>query len=167
MEPTSSDFVEQLRRSATSVGALVTLANGKPSLEQCGPAELSLLLSELHEAGYSIVNSRPHDASTNLGVMRNTGRIPEFFNVEMGRSSVNLPTTDGLFIAFLGPDGVGKTTTVDRVMARLKPIFGKQQLFHWRPQLIKPRTKDEELKDENGWTSINRHGDPPRVSCSR
>lgn len=158
----ATDFIEHLRRSATSVGALVSLCDGKPSLEQCGPAELSLLLSELHEGGYSIVSSRSNGLGMQFGVMRATSGIPVFFHVEFGRSSVTLPKTDGLFIAFLGPDGVGKTTTVDRVMARLKPIFGEQHLFHWRPQVIKPRTKEDEVAAENGWTSMNRHGDPPR-----
>ncbi len=154
-------FVEQFRRCAENVGALLT-NDHRPSLEACGPAELSLLLTELHDSGYSIISSRPTSTGTGLGVMRATGAIPEFFHVEIGRSSVPLPKTDGLFLAFLGPDGVGKTTTVDRVMARLKPIFEEQQLFHWRPQVIKPRTKEDELSNAHGWTSINRHGDPPR-----
>ena len=162
MQSTPPDFIEQFRRSATSVGALVAMTNGGPSLEQCGPAELSLLLSELHEAGYSIVSSRLNGASMRLGVMRVSIGLPDFFHVDIARSSVRLPATDGLFMAFLGPDGVGKTTTVDRVMARLKPIFGEQQLFHWRPQLIKPRRRGDELNGESGWMSINRHGDPPR-----
>jgi thymidylate kinase len=162
MHSSPADFIEQFRRSATSVGALVTVNNGRPSLEQCGPAELSLLLSELHEAGYSIVSSRPNGVSMRLGVMRVTTGLPEFFHVDIACSSVSLPATDGLFMAFLGPDGVGKTTTVDRVMARLKPIFSAQQLFHWRPQLIKPRAQGDELVGERGWMSINRHGDPPR-----
>jgi thymidylate kinase len=140
----------------------VSLSNDKPSLEQCGPAELSLLLTELHDEGYSIVSSRPHASGLRLGVMRSTGAIPEFFQVEVGPSRISMPTTGGLFVAFLGPDGVGKTTTVDRVMARLKPIFGEQHLFHWRPQLIKPRTNEDEIASGDGWTSINRHGDPPR-----
>jgi thymidylate kinase len=158
----AADFIEHLRRSATSVGALVSLYNGKPSLEQCGLAELSLLLTELHEAGYSIVSSRPYSTGMRLGVMHVTSGMPEFFHVDFGLSSVTLPKTDGLFIAFLGPDGVGKSTTVDRVMARLKPIFGNQHLFHWRPQVLKPRTEEDELSCGKEWTSINRHGDPPR-----
>ncbi len=121
-----------------------------------------MLLTELHDSGYSIISSRPHGTGARLGVMRTTAGIPEFFHVEMGRSSVPLPKTDGMFLAFLGPDGVGKTTTVDRVMARLKPIFEEQHLFHWRPQVIKPRTKEDEISNHSGWTSINRHGDPPR-----
>lgn len=160
--PLVSQFVDQFRRSASAVGALVSTAADKPSLEQCGPAELSLLLSELHDAGYAIVSSRPHRTGTRLGVMHSTGAIPQFFHVDLGHTSVTLPDTQGLFIAFLGPDGVGKTTTVDRVMARLKPIFEEQHLFHWRPQVIKPRTREDEINSDHGWTSINRHGDPPR-----
>jgi thymidylate kinase len=158
----AKEFIDHLRRSATSVGAQVSVCLGRPTLENCGPAELSVLLTELHDGGYSIVSSRLHGVVIRLGVMRNSNGIPEFFQVELSRSSVRLPKTDGLFLAFLGPDGVGKTTTIDRVMARLKPIFDHQQLFHWRPQVIKPRTVEDEVTGDNGWTSINRHGDPPR-----
>jgi thymidylate kinase len=159
----TEDFIEHLQQAAASVGALVSLLNGNASLEQCGPVEFSLLLTELHEDGYSIVSSRPHDSGMQLGVMRASGGIPQFFPIELHRSSVRLPKTDGLFIAFLGPDGVGKTTTVDGVTEHLKPIFGEQHLFHWRPQVIKPRTQEEEeIGNDDGWTSINRHGDPPR-----
>ena len=157
----ASQFVEQFSRCAENVGALLT-HDETPSLEACGAAELSVLLTELHDRGYSIISSRPHGGALRLGVMHATGGIPEFFHVEIARSSVSLPKTQGLFIAFLGPDGVGKTTTVDRVMARLKPIFEEQRLFHWRPQVIKPRTHEDEFKSGEGWMSINRHGDPPR-----
>jgi thymidylate kinase len=157
----ATQFVEHFRRCAGSVGARLTY-DERPSLEACGAAELSVLLTELHDTGYSIIGSRPHRTGTRLGVMHATGGIPEFFNVEMGRSSVAFPATEGLFLAFLGPDGVGKTTTVDGVMARLKPIFEEQQLFHWRPQLIKPRTQEDDVGNSSGWTAINRHGDPPR-----
>lgn len=158
----ASDFIEHLRRAATSVGCVVSGEESCLSIEQCGPAELSLLLAELHESGYSIVSSRPNSGQVQLGIMKSTNGIPEFFSVQLERGSVNLPRTDGLFLAFLGPDGVGKTTTINLVAESLKPIFGDQHLFHWRPQLIKPRTTDEELKINDGWTSLNRHGDPPR-----
>jgi len=159
--PAATQFVEQFRRCASSVGALVT-EEARPRLEACGPVELSVLLTELHDSGYSIISSRPVLGGTRLGVMHTTAGIPEFFHAEIGHSSVALPKSEGLFLAFLGPDGVGKTTTVDRVMARLKPIFSEQHLFHWRPQIIKPRTQEDELSNASGWTSINRHGDPPR-----
>lgn len=159
--PRVTQFIEDFRRCAADVGALLT-HNDRPSLEQCGPAELSVLLTDLHDAGYSIISARPNSTGTRLGVMHSTSGIPEFFNVDIARSSVTLPSTEGLLVAFLGPDGAGKTTTVDRVMARLKPIFEEQQLFHWRPQVIKPRRKGDELQADDGWTSINRHGDPPR-----
>ena len=158
----ASDFVERLRRAATSVGCFVSGEESYPCIEQCGPAELSLLLTYLHESGYSIVSSRPNSGQVQLGIMKSTDGIPEFFSVHLARGSVNLPRTDGLFLVFLGPDGVGKTTTIDLVTQSLKPIFGDQRLFHWRPQLIKPRTTDEELNVNNGWTSLNRHGEPPR-----
>jgi thymidylate kinase len=159
---TTSEFIEHPRRAASSVGSVVASREGELFLDHCGPAELSLLLTELHDRGYSIVSSRPGKQNAQLGIMRPTDGIPEFFTVNIASSSVKLPKTDGLFLAFLGPDGVGKTTTVDRVMAHLKPIFSEQSLFHWRPQVIKPRSSENELHDGDSWTSINRHGDPPR-----
>src|SRR4051812_29588911 len=121
----ASDFIEHLRRAASSVGCVVS-GGDAPCIEQCGPAELSLLLTDLHEVGYSIVSSRPEGGCVQLGIMKWTRSIPEFFSVRLAQASVNLPKTDGLFLAFLGPDGVGKTTTASLVMENLKPIFADQ-----------------------------------------
>jgi thymidylate kinase len=167
---TAMAFIEHLRRSAVSVGAYVLDHDGTLVLGNCGPAELSLILPGLRKEGYSIVSSRPSKSGTQLGIMQTTSAIPNFLRLTVPESSVPWPVTEGLFLAFLGPDGVGKTTTVDRVMTRLKPIFGEQQLFHWRPQVLKPRTQEEERQDDDDWMAINRHGDPPRgilVSLAR
>ncbi len=157
----AADFVELLRMACTPLGGSVSVHGGRPTLQGCGPAELSSLLAHLQEAGYSIVSSRPTSWGTELGVMLKTDGVPEFFRVELGRSSITFPQTDGLLLAFLGPDGVGKTTTVANVMSKLRTVFDDQHLFHWRPQIIKPRSEQEVLEDK-GWMCINRHGEPPR-----
>lgn len=44
----------------------------------------------------------------------------------------------GIWIAFLGPDGAGKSTVIDILRKRLSELFplGAQSQFHWRPQLL-------------------------------
>lgn len=71
----------------------------------------------------------------------------------------------GLFLALLGPDGVGKSTTTARIKQDLSSLFSQQREFHWRPQLIMPRPEDPEIKARGGLQEMfsqNRHGDPPR-----
>lgn len=41
----------------------------------------------------------------------------------------------GLFVVFLGPDGAGKTTVIERVERELAPAFRKTSRFHLRPRL--------------------------------
>jgi thymidylate kinase len=72
----------------------------------------------------------------------------------------------GLFLALLGPDGVGKSTTTANIKRDLTPLFSQQREFHWRPQLLMPRPEDPRPGDRSGrlqeMFSQNRHGDPPR-----
>jgi thymidylate kinase len=155
-------FFAALQGAAERAGCLVQASGNQFVLQECGAAELSLLISELRQLGYTLVQSRHDRAGTRLGVQAVSESTPTFFEVVMTNSSVRLPQTKGLFLAFLGPDGVGKTTTIVRVMESLKPIFQEQLLFHWRPQMLKPRTAEDEACREENWLSINRHGDPPR-----
>jgi thymidylate kinase len=159
------EFLEQVQRSANSVGANLRIeSDDKAALENCGAAEFSLLMAELHDAGYAIVSARPSGSDHVLGVMSTQTIIPQFFTFQLAHPSLRISPTEGLFLAFLGPDGVGKTTAVNHVMSTLKPVFDEQRLFHWRPQLIKPRIVGYEYDRDSGWLSINRHGDPPRTS---
>ena len=70
----------------------------------------------------------------------------------------------GLFLALLGPDGVGKSTTTARIKQDLTSLFSQQREFHWRPQLIMPRPEEPEtnVSGLQEMFSQNRHGDPPR-----
>jgi thymidylate kinase len=48
----------------------------------------------------------------------------------------------GLEVAFLGPDGTGKSTLLSALGELLEPCFRKQQIFHFRPMLLeKPSRK--------------------------
>jgi thymidylate kinase len=40
----------------------------------------------------------------------------------------------GLWIAFFGPDGVGKSAVISQVKVRLAPLFGGILQFHFRPR---------------------------------
>lgn len=73
---------------------------------------------------------------------------------------------NGLFLALLGPDGVGKSTITAHIKKELATLFPDQCEFHWRPQFLMPRPQDPRSGDRNGrlqeMFSQNRHGDPPR-----
>jgi thymidylate kinase len=43
----------------------------------------------------------------------------------------------GLFVAFLGPDGAGKSTVIKRIKHDLAPAFRRTKQYHLRPQLIR------------------------------
>jgi thymidylate kinase len=45
----------------------------------------------------------------------------------------------GLFIVVLGPDGVGKSTMVGRLIEALSPCFRRERIFHYRPMVIAPQ----------------------------
>lgn len=69
----------------------------------------------------------------------------------------------GLWVAFMGPDGAGKTTVAEAYRARLSTLFdpGHQRQFHWRPRwLPAPGT----LAGQGGTEIVveDPHGKPPR-----
>jgi thymidylate kinase len=45
-----------------------------------------------------------------------------------------VPASRGLWIAFLGPDGVGKSSVIEQLQHRLEPEFDDIILFHFRPR---------------------------------
>jgi thymidylate kinase len=47
----------------------------------------------------------------------------------------------GIFMVVLGPDGVGKSTLVKKLVERLAPAFRRHRVFHWRPMVIAARKK--------------------------
>ncbi|SFK76020.1 hypothetical protein [Shimia haliotis] len=42
----------------------------------------------------------------------------------------------GSTIAFLGPDGAGKSTLIEALRARMAPVFHGSTSFYWRPRLL-------------------------------
>ncbi len=56
---------------------------------------------------------------------------------------VRRPT--GLTVAFLGIDGVGKSTVIRGVMSALTPVFARAQYFHFKPQVIPVSPRQPEV----------------------
>jgi thymidylate kinase len=49
---------------------------------------------------------------------------------------------NGLFCVMLGPDGVGKSTTIQRLQLELQTLFGPCRKERWRPGIIRKVTPD-------------------------
>jgi thymidylate kinase len=69
---------------------------------------------------------------------------------------------NGIFVVFLGPDGVGKSTLIKCLTQLIGPAFRYDRVFHWRPMLLWPREHRHEATDPHGrpqhstWWSIGR-----------
>jgi thymidylate kinase len=74
---------------------------------------------------------------------------------DISRHVRNFLQPAGLFLVILGPDGVGKSTLVGKLIEKLGPAFRCHRVFHWRPQLIVARKGD-------GKPVTAPHGAPPR-----
>ncbi len=58
---------------------------------------------------------------------------------ELARRSRRIAQPTGLHIAFLGPDGAGKSTLVGLTVSGLGAAFRQSTVFHFRPQLVPKR----------------------------
>ncbi len=61
----------------------------------------------------------------------------------------------GLLIVVLGPDGVGKTTTLTQLIEQCGPTFRRHRVFHWRPGVL------GKMGESCGPPTVP-HEDPPR-----
>jgi thymidylate kinase len=73
---------------------------------------------------------------------------------ELKRIMVRVTNPTGLFVVFLGPDGSGKTTVIERIQTSLAPAFRRVSYGHFRPQLG--------LNCSKNGTVDNPHARPPR-----
>jgi thymidylate kinase len=62
---------------------------------------------------------------------------------------------NGLQVALLGPDGVGKTSYSAKILEMFRPVFTSGRVLQWRPQVIKPR------REENPLVFVPPHSRPP------
>lgn len=98
-------------------------------------------------------------------------RKPIKFGINMSLIVVNLSSRllspPGLWVAFLGPDGTGKTTLAERYRVRLSTLFypQRQRHFHWRPRwLPSPGTIVGRPEDITG--ANDPHAKPPYGSLT-
>jgi thymidylate kinase len=68
----------------------------------------------------------------------------------------------GIFVVFLGPDGVGKSTLIKCLTQVISPAFPRHRVFHWRPMLLWRRKHCGDAADPHGrsqhgtWWSLGR-----------
>lgn len=62
---------------------------------------------------------------------------------------------NGLQVAILGPDGVGKSSFSGKILEMFRPVFTSTRLLQWRPQVIKPRA------EKNPLVFVSPHSKPP------
>jgi len=73
---------------------------------------------------------------------------------EFIRLALRILFPTGLHIVFLGPDGSGKSSIIDRIVPDLAPAFRKTAYFHLRPGLG--------IKKNDGKPVVDPHGQHPR-----
>jgi thymidylate kinase len=61
---------------------------------------------------------------------------------------------NGLLVAILGPDGVGKSSFSAKLLEMFQPVFSRGRVLQWRPQVIKPRP------DKNPLVFVSPHSKP-------
>jgi len=59
-----------------------------------------------------------------------TNRLTKYYGKNRGIVDVNLAIRDGEIFGFIGPNGVGKTTTIRLLLGLLKPTSGQARVFN-------------------------------------
>lgn len=77
-------------------------------------------------------------------------------------STSRIMSPPGVLIAVVGTDGSGKSTVLDRLVGRLKPIFGRAEKAHLRPRLLPDISRisgrDAPSESSNGQTHVRSPG---------
>jgi serine acetyltransferase/thymidylate kinase len=63
----------------------------------------------------------------------------------------------GMTVAFMGSDGSGKSSAIERVTAELAPAFRRTKVFHLRPRLLAPGSAS---------AALDPHAAPPRGAAA-
>lgn len=77
------------------------------------------------------------------------------FLKELKRVIQRIMKPTGLLVAFIGPDGSGKSSITQNIIHDLAPAFKKSYVYHLRPQIIF-------RKEKNSTPVTNPHGKLPR-----
>ena len=81
--------------------------------------------------------------------------VPGAYLSESVRVARRIAHPTGVWVAFLGPDGSGKSTVISRVRDELAPAFRRTRHYHLRPHL--------EIRDAGDKTVVtDPHAEPPR-----
>jgi thymidylate kinase len=75
-----------------------------------------------------------------------------YWVTESPRLCLRMLKPTGLFVAILGPDGVGKSSLLPQLLNRIGSCFRRHKVFHWRPELL-GRTQSQTI-------SVNPHDRP-------
>lgn len=87
-------------------------------------------------------------------VSRHPVKLLQYLVGDAGRMLRRWRKPNGVLIAILGPDGVGKSSVMGGLRAQLGAAFWGERCFHWRPQFFAPRKR--------GAPVTNPHAKPPR-----
>ncbi|MBW1612940.1 MAG: thymidylate kinase-like protein [Deltaproteobacteria bacterium] len=75
---------------------------------------------------------------------------------EIGRKINRVLFPTGLLIAFLGPDGCGKSSLIDKVVPDIALAFRRAKIFHLRPRLVtKTADNNDPVKEPHGQPERN------------
>ena len=86
---------------------------------------------------------------------KNPLKVSQYWLKEVKRRVKRILQPTGLMVVFLGADGSGKSTVIERVEQDLAPAFRQTQYMHLRPRLGRAAS-------ENSTPVVDPHGQPPR-----
>lgn len=157
----SSEFIYLL---AKALGKRKDLAQVQPRLQalwNLEPERSAELLPKLLGSQYSSFEKCKSAISGSTEVRTQMlGRHKPSWKLRLAEASrilrrIMQPT--GLHVAFLGPDGVGKSTLIANIGKVLEPCFRREQLFHFRPMTF---------ENPQGMAVSNPHGMAPRSTIA-
>ena len=70
--------------------------------------------------------------------------------LDVGRRFRRLRRRTGMTVAFLGPDGAGKSSVIEALQERFSDVYRRQIVLHWKPALVKRGTSSGPVTDPHG-----------------
>lgn len=77
--------------------------------------------------------------SWGTAITRKPLKLLKYLAGEVGRTLRRWKTPNGILVAILGPDGVGKSSVIASLHDQIGAAFWGERYFHWRPQFFAPR----------------------------